>query len=91
MKTRSIIFSTLCSLMLGMGLTSCIDDTDPMDHPNSKPINGTLTLNEGLWGSNNANITASYFDPETGLLLDQTNIYEYANNKKLGDVANALI
>ena len=91
MKTRSIIFSTLCSLMLGMGLASCIDDTDPMDHPNSKPINGTLTLNEGLWGSNNANITASYFDPETGLLLEQKDIYEYANNKKLGDVANALV
>ena len=91
MKTRSIIFSTLCSLMLGMGLASCIDDTDPMDHANSKPINGTLTLNEGLWGSNNANITASYFDPETGLLLEQKDIYEYANNKKLGDVANALI
>ena len=50
MKIRSIIFSTLCSLMLGMGLTSCSDDINGDEKPIIDPVDyPAYILNEGLW------------------------------------------
>jgi len=88
MKTRSILMTTLCSLMLGMGFASCIDDDDepepiidPVDYP-------AYILNEGLWGANNANITSFMPNYKAENLSD---VYLKMNNQQMGDVANAMM
>ena len=91
MKTRSVLFfSTLCALMLGIGFPSCSIDLD-----DDEPIIGdsivypAYILNEGLWGSNNANI--SMFIPQATITSAESDYYQKVNGKKMGDVANALI
>ena len=94
MKTRSILMTTLCSLMLGMGMMSCSDseDLEQPDSPIDRPYRyGHFILNQGLWGANNANITVSTFTVHDNALTEQMNYYEKANGKKLGDLANAMI
>lgn len=88
MKTRSILMTTLCSLMLGMSFASCIDDDDepepiidPVDYP-------AYILNEGLWGANNANITSFMPNYKAENLSD---VYLKMNNQQMGDVANAMM
>lgn len=91
MKTKSVLFfSTLCALMLGIGFPSCSIDLD-----DDEPIIGdsivypAYILNEGLWGSNNANI--SMFMPQATITSAESDYYQKVNGKKMGDVANALI
>ena len=90
MKTRSIIFSTLCSLMLGMGFASCSDDINGDEQPIIDPVDyPAYILNEGLWGSNNANI--SRFFPTSTTISVENDFYKKVNGQLMGDVANALI
>jgi DNA-binding beta-propeller fold protein YncE len=87
MKTRSILLTTLCSLMLGMSFASCSENEDdeliidPVEKPN-------YILNEGHWGANNAGI-AMFIHPANGVAAEDK--YLETNGKKLGDVANALL
>ena len=86
MKTRSLLFTMLCSLILGISFTACSDDDedkliiDPVDYP-------AYILNEGIWGSNNANISR-FFPSYKGIDSDY---YQQVNGKLMGDLANAMI
>ena len=86
MRTRSLLFTMLCSLMLGISFTACSDDDedkliiDPVDYP-------AYILNEGIWGSNNANISR-FFPSYKGIDSDY---YQQVNGKLMGDLANAMI
>ena len=87
MKTRSLLFNMLCSLMLGISFTACIDDDDepkPIIDPVDYPV---YILNEGIWGSNNANISR-FFPPYKGIDSDY---YQQVNGILMGDLANAMI
>ena len=87
MKTKSIILTTLCSLMIGTGFTSCSDneEDEPIIDPIEKP---NYILNEGHWGANNASI-AMFNHPYYGIV--EENAYLKRNGKQMGDVANAMI
>ena len=94
MKTRSILMTALCSLMLGIGFASCTDeDYGPTQPPLSEGDNfyRIHILNEGLWGANNANITCYVFQNSDLAIKNFSNIYENNNEKKMGDVANAMM
>ena len=86
MRTRSLLCTMLCSLILGISFTACSDDDedkliiDPEDYP-------TYILNEGIWGSNNANISR-FFPSYKGIDSDY---YQQVNGKLMGDLANAMI
>ena len=89
MKTRSILMTTLCSLMLGMGFTACLeDDLEQPELPIEPETYPAYILNEGLWGANNANITRFYPQYKIDNLSD---FYQEMNGKKMGDVANAMM
>ena len=87
MKTRSILFSTLCSLMLGMSMSGCSDSDEPeiIIDPVEKP---NYILNEGHWGANNASISM-FNHPTFGIV--QEDAYLKNNGKQMGDVANAMM
>ena len=89
MKTRSILMTTLCSLMMGMGFAGCNENDEP--EATIGPMEKlTYILNEGLWEANNANISA--FISKPGHQVKHVfNIYETNNAGKMGDVANAMI
>ncbi len=91
MKTRSVFFfSTLCALMLGIGFPSCSIDIDDDEHIiGDSIVYPAYILNEGLWESNNANI--SKFIPQATITSAESDYYQKVNGKKMGDVANALI
>lgn len=97
MKTRSILFSTLCSLILGMSMTSCDDefeefgeDPDEVTRPHFNYV-----LNEGLWGANNANISGFIQNYTNGVpqneIIAQGDLYLQKNGKQMGDVANGMV
>ena len=99
MKTRSILFSTLCSLILGMSMTSCDDefeefgeDPDEVTRPHFNYV-----LNEGLWGANNANISGFYMNvtspsQEISTTMNAMgDLYLQKNGKQMGDVANGMV
>ena len=99
MKTRSILFSTLCSLILGMSMTSCDDefeefgeDPDEVTRPHFNYV-----LNEGLWGANNANISGFYMNvtspsQEISTTMNTMgDLYLQKNGKQMGDVANGMV
>ena len=89
MKTRSILMTTLCSLMLGMSFASCSDDDEPGMEPIIDPVDyPAYILNEGAWGANNANITSFMPNYKAENLSD---IYLKMNNQQMGDVANAMM
>ena len=83
--------TTLCALMMGAGFTSCADDFDEPNIPDPDPLAKNLTyiLNEGLWGSNNANISIFYEIEGTPNVT--VNYYEVINGQKMGDLANAMM
>ena len=99
MKTRSILFSTLCSLILGMSMTSCDDEFEQMtqdpDEITKYRIN--YVLNEGAAIKNNANISGFHFDVNTPsqvtspVMNAMGDLYQQKNGKQMGDVANAMI
>ena len=86
MRTRSLLFTMLCSLILGISFTACSDDDedkliiDPEDFP-------AYILNEGIWEANNANISR-FFPSYKGIDSDY---YQKVNGKLMGDLANAMI
>ena len=90
MKTRSILMTALCSLMLGMGFAACSDDD--LEEPEIIICPGqpyiAYILNEGAWGANNANITSFMPNYKAENLSD---VYLKTNGKKMGDVANAMM
>ena len=89
MKTRSILMTTLCSLMLSMSFASCSDDDEPGMEPIIDPVDyPAYILNEGAWGANNANITSFMPNYKAENLSD---IYLKMNNQQMGDVANAMM
>ena len=87
MKTRSILFTTLCSLMLSMSITGCSESDEPeiiiepVEFPN-------YILNEGHWGANNASISM-FKHPANGLVT--ADAYLSTNKKQMGDVGNAMM
>ena len=90
MKINSILFSTLCSIIIGMSFTACSDNiaeeeeeniVDPVAYP-------IYILNEGHWGANNAGI-AMFHHPSEGVITNDK--YLEVNEMKMGDVANALL
>lgn len=89
MRTRKLLFTTLCSLMLGMSFTACSDEEE--DEPTIDPVaeNVTYILNEGLWGANNAEISLCYTVGASTFV--ESNYFQKMNGKLMGDVANALI
>ena len=91
MKNRSIIYTMLCSLMLGMSFTACSDDDDDEPGPIVDPTAENLTyiLNEGSWGGNNAEISLYYQMASSPYV--ESNYFQKMNGKKMGDVANAMI
>ena len=89
MKTRSILMTALCSLMLGMSFASCSDDDEPGMEPIIDPVDyPAYILNEGAWGANNANITSFMPNYKAENLSD---VYLKMNNQQMGDVANAMM
>lgn len=99
MRTRSLLMTTLCSLMLGMGFTACSDDDEnEPSNPNTNqpelpvdpdPVEAVaFILNEGTWGGNNANI--SMFHPNLEG-LGKADLYQEVNGTQLGDLANAMV
>ena len=87
MKTRSLLLNVLSSLLLGMGITAC-SDVDGDDEPIIDPVDyPAYILNEGIWGSNNANISR-FFPAYKGIDSDY---YKQVNGKLMGDLANAMI
>ena len=80
---------TLCSLMLSMGFTACLeDDLEQPELPIEPETYPAYILNEGLWGANNANITRFYPQYKIDNLSD---FYQEMNGTKMGDVANAMM
>ena len=93
MKTRSILMTTLCSLMLGMSFASCADDEEFKDI-SIAPDDGKdqyYVLNEGAWGANNANITGFVYNEKNSTFESMGDIYLGINKQQLGDVANAMM
>ena len=88
MKTRSILMTTLCSLMLSMSFTACSDDDDEPELPTEPETYPAYILNEGAMGAKNANITSFVPNYKAENLSD---VYLKMNNQKMGDVANAMI
>ena len=81
--------TTLCSLMLGMSFTACLeDDLEQPELPIEPETYPAYILNEGLWGANNANITSFIPNYKAENLSD---IYLKMNNQQMGDVANAMM
>ena len=99
MKTRSILFSTLCSLILGMSMTSCDDEFQQMtqdpDEITKYRIN--YVLNEGVSTKNNANVSGFHFDLSTPsqaarpTMNAMGDLYLQKNGKQMGDVANGMV
>ena len=83
MKFRSLFLAVLCTLFLGVSLTSCSDDDD-----DDKVTTGVFILNEGKQNNNNAGI--SVYNPETHLVT--ADIYMVQNNDSLlGDIGQDMI
>ena len=83
----------LCALMMGAGFASCAEEFDEREI-SKNPDDGkrySYVLNEGLWGANNANITAFVYDENTSTLNSMGDIYLGVNKQQMGDVANAMI
>lgn len=91
MKIRSILFTTLCSLMLGAIFANCSDSEDepePIIDPVDNPV---YILNEGGSGDNYVNTAnISRFFPSYNIPTE-SDYYKQVNGKGLGDVANAII
>lgn len=96
MKTRSILMTTLCSLILGLGFAGCDDKFDDYENEfgqNSEEetkARGIYVLNEGLWGANNANITEFVIRTDQSIHA-QGDLYLKRNQKQMGDVANGMM
>ena len=94
MNTRSILMTTLCSLMLGMSFTNCAEDIEdqfgPMPEEEAKQRFGYV-LNEGLWGANNANISGFVYNVNSNEINALGDLYKKENLVQMGDVANGMV
>ena len=89
MKIKSILFTTLCSLMMVTSLTACTD-SEQTPEPTICPMESRYyILNEGHWGANNASIAMFHHPSGDGMV--QKNLYQEVNSKKMGDVANGMM
>ena len=93
MKTRSILMTTLCALMMGAGFASCADEFDEWEQPGPDPLAKNLTyiLNEGLWGANNANISGFVYNVNSNEINALGDLYQKENLVQMGDVANGIV
>lgn len=82
MKFRSLFLAVLCTLFMGVSLTSCSDDDD-----DDKVTTGVFILNEGKQNNNNAGI--SVYNPETHEVTKD--VYLAQNDKGLGDTGQDMI
>lgn len=82
MKFRSLFLAVLCTLFMGVSLTSCSDDDD-----DDEVTTGVFILNEGKSENNNAGI--SVYNPETHAVT--ADIYMSQNDKGLGDTGQDMI
>lgn len=82
MKFRSLFLALLCTLFMGVSLTSCSDDDD-----DDQVTTGAFILNEGKMDANNAGI--SVYNPETHVVT--ADIYMAQNGKGLGDTGQDMI
>ena len=98
MKTRSILMTTLCSLMLGIGFAGC-SDSEFDDYENEFGKNpeeeaqhrGIYVLNEGLWRANNANISGFVYNVNSNEINALGDLYKKENLVQMGDVANGMV
>ena len=93
MKVRSLFYSTLCMLLLGVSFTACSDDDDDnrkndegsqIELPNQR----VYILNEGSYQKNNAGIT--FYNPTMSSPIIE-DIFQKQNNAKLGDTGQDMI
>ena len=82
MKFRSLFLAVLCTLFMGVSLTSCSDDDD-----DDEVTTGVFILNEGKSENNNAGI--SVYNPETHAVT--ADVYMSQNDKGLGDTGQDMI
>lgn len=82
MRFRSLFLAVLCTLFMGVSLTSCSDDDD-----DDKVTTGVFILNEGKMNSNNAGI--SVYNPQTHEVTND--VYLAQNDKRLGDIGQDMI
>ena len=89
MKFRNLLFTTLCTLLIGATFTSCSDDDDPslVDDGSVIELPGrrAFILNQGKMGSNNAGIAFFAPNKDADFIGD---IYQLQNKARLGDLAN---
>lgn len=90
MKTKSILFTTLCSLMLGTAFTSCDNEIEiPENLLPTEPVETyALIMYEGAWGGNNAGIAQYFTSTNKSMVSD---LYYAVNGAKMGDLANAMV
>ena len=84
MTLRSLYFSALCSMVVGVGFTACSEeDTPPIEPPTNTLSNVAYILHEGNMGDNNASLACLDLSDYTY----QGNWYLAQNGEKLGDLA----
>lgn len=91
MKVKSLLFSVLCMLVVGLSFTACSSDDDDLIDDGSTlnlPKTRAYFLNSGKMGSNNAGIT---FYAPNGDHDKVDDIYMTQNKKGLGDTGQDII
>lgn len=89
MKFKSLFFSALCMLMIGVSFTACSDDDEGEEGSKVElPYHRVYILNEGTFQQNNASITL--YDPE-GKVSTIPDLYYTQNNASLGDTGQDMI
>lgn len=86
MKMKNFFLSMMVASIALVSFTSCEDDDDSNEEtPDFK--SGAYVLNSGGWGENNS--VLSYYDVDSTKIYG--NIFEGANNKGMGDLAQDVI
>lgn len=86
MTLRSLYFSALCLMVVGVGFTACSEDDDQVVFPTIDPVDSTAVayiLHEGNMGDNNASLGRLVLSNQ----VYQGNWYLAQNGEKLGDLA----
>ena len=84
MTLRSLYFSALCLMVVGVGFTACSEDDDQVIFPTIDPVDSTAVayiLHEGNMGDNNASLGRLVLSNQ----VYQGNWYLAQNGEKLGD------
>ncbi len=84
MTLRSLYFSALCLMVVGVGFTACSEkDTPPIEAPTNTLADVAYILHEGNMGDNNASLGCLNLSDDTY----QGNWYLAQHGEKLGDLA----